>query len=38
MQEKKEVTAVIEKKRYIQNRMDMKGWHKYGTMKLKIHV
>ena len=30
-QDKKEVTAVIEKIRYIQKRTDMQGWHKYGT-------
>ena len=38
MQDKKEVTAAIEKIRDIQKRTDMRGWHKDGTTKLKIHV
>ena len=38
MQDKKIVTAAIEKIRDIQKRTDMKGWHKDGTTKLKIHV
>ena len=35
MQDKKEVTAAIEKIRDIQKRTDMQGWHKDGTTKLK---
>ena len=38
MQDKKEVTAAIEMIRNIQKRTDMRGWHKDGTTKLKIHV
>ena len=38
MQDKKEVTAAIEKIRDTQKRTDMRGWHKDGTTKLKIHV
>ena len=38
MQDKKEVTAAIEKIRETQKRTDMQGWNKDGTTKLKIHV
>ena len=38
IQDKKEVTAAIEKIRDIQKRTDMQGCHKDGTTKLKIHV
>ena len=38
MQDKKEITAAIEKIRDIQMRTDMRGWHRDGTTKLKIHV
>ena len=38
IQDKKEVTAVIEKIRDTQKRTDMQGWHKDGTTKIKIQV
>ena len=38
MQDKKEVTAATKKIQDIQKRMDMQGWHKDVTTKLKIHV
>ena len=38
MQDRKAVTAAIKKIQDIQKRTDMRGWHKVGTMKPKIHV
>ena len=38
MQDKKEVTAAIEKIGDIQKRTGMRGCHKDGTTKPKIHV
>ena len=38
VQDNRGVTAVIKKIQDIQKRTGMRGWHKDGTTKLKIHV